>query len=338
METKEKNFNEFTPTTRTLFFNNCSVVVSSNGLEITEGRNDNKVIPHNFSKLAPAFHMQGDRLMIDNIDSKVFRFLINSSRINWRAELETGDEVADAEYFAQNRFTPYGSRLTADQQQEQVANLMIKIYTYGYLLHNFKDDTAKCVLLANKDAHLCCLGKSLFMRILHYLQLANIVTLDGRYGDITENNHFLNRVSSNTDILFVDDATKNFPIETFYGKITGQLTINPKGSQSFEIDNLFPVISSIYLPHTIGRYMHRRLIPVLFSDYYHIKEVFDDTCKYRETRCVSNDCGKILFGREYSEREYNADYNFMINCLQFYLSHQDFFEMWTMFLNQYHSK
>lgn len=337
LENIEVNFDVSTPTTRTLFFDNCSIVVSKDSLKITDSRNvdtycwTTKVIPHKFRELAPAFHIdEENHFIIDNIDSKVFRYLINGSRMNWRAELETGDAEADAEYFAQNRFTPYGSRLTTEQQYEQIMSLVNKVYTYGYLLHHFKkDDMAKCVWvmeskITNEDESSGGSGKSLFMRVLHYLQLANIVTLDGRDGDMTKNNHFLDRVSSNTDILFIDDAAKNFPFETFYGKITGQLTINPKGSQSFEIDyrnSPHTVISSNFPWKGDDRSTLRRLIPVVFGDYYH--EQGQDG-EYRETRKVSSDFkGQNLFGHDYTEDDYNADYNFMINCLQFYLSHQD---------------
>lgn len=316
METKEKNFSEITSTTRTLFFNNCSVVVSKDGIEIVERYNADKVIPHKFRELAPAFHMQGNRLVIDSLDSKVFRYLINGSRMNWRAELETGDDAADAEYFAQNRFTPYGSRLNMGQQYEQMVSLVNKIYAYGYLLHHFKkDDMAKCVWIAGKDESLYCLGKSLFMNILRSLQLANIVTLDGRDSDIIKNNYLLNRISSDTDILFIDDASNNFRFADFYHKVTGQIIVNPKGSEPFEISNLFGVISSDYLPHDMDRATLRRIIPIVFSDYYHVNG-------FHDKRYVSSELG-ILFGQNYTEDEYNADYNFMINCLQFYLAHQD---------------
>lgn len=333
----EVNFDVSTPTTRTLFFDNCSVVVSKDGLKITGSKDVNtycwssKVIPHQFKELPPAFRVdENNEFHIDSLRSKVFCYLINGSRLNWKAEMETDDPEADARYASEHKFDIYGDRLTADQMQEHHLNLLNKIYTYGYLLHHFKkDDMAKCVWimeskLTNEDESSGGSGKSLFMRVLHYMQLAEIVTLDGRDGDMTKNNHFLDRVSSNTDILFIDDAAKNFPFDTFYGKITGQLTVNPKGSQSFEIDyrdSPHTVISSNFPWKGDDRSTLRRLIPVVFGDYYH--EQGSDG-EYRETRKVSSDFeGQNLFGHDYSEEDWNADYNFMINCLQFYLANQN---------------
>lgn len=333
----EVSFDISTPTTRTLFFENCSVVVSASGLKITNSKDvktycwSNKIIPHNFKELPSAFHIDDkNQFIIDSIRSKVFCYLINGSRMNWRSEMETDDKEADAKYAEKNRFNPFGSRLNADQMQEHLTNLLNKIYTYGYLLHHFKkDDMAKCVWimeskLTNEDESSGGSGKSLYMRVLHYMHLANIVTLDGRDGDMTKNNHFLDRVSSNTDILFIDDAAKKFPFETFYGKITGQLTVNPKGAQSFEIDyrdSPQTVISSNFPWQGDDRSTLRRLIPVVFGDYYHEQGTDGE---YRETRKVSTDFGgQNLFAHDYTEEDWNADYNFLINCLQFYLANQN---------------
>lgn len=337
LDNVEVSFDISTPTTRTLFFDNCSVVVSANGLKQTDSKEvstycwSTKVIPHKFKELPPAFHLDDQNVFhIDSLRSKVFCYLINGSRLNWRAEMETGDNTADAAYAADNRFNPFGSRLTPEQQNEHLMNLLNKLYAYGYLLHHFKkDDMAKCVWimeskLTNEDESSGGSGKSLFMRILHYMHLASIVTLDGRDGDMTKNNHFLDRVSSDTDILYIDDASKNFPFDTFYGKITGQLTVNPKGSQSFEIDyrdSPYTAISSNFPWKGDDRSTLRRLIPVVFGDYYH--EQGQDG-EYNETRKVSTDFGgQNLFGHDYTEEDWNADYNFMINCLQFYLANQD---------------
>lgn len=337
LENIEVNFDISTPATRTLFFDNCSVVVSADGIKITNSRDvstfcwSEKVIPHTFKELPPAFHVdKNNDFHIDSTRSKVFCYLINGSRMNWKAELETGNAEEDAKYLAENRFNPYGSRLTLDQRMEHHQNLLNKIYTYGYLLHHFKkDDMAKCVWimeskLTNEEESSGGSGKSLFMNVLKKLKLVEMVTLDGRDGDMTKNNHFLDRVSSNTDILFVDDAAKNFPFDTFYGKITGQLTVNPKGAQSFEIDyhdSPYTVISSNFPWKGDDRSTLRRLIPVVFGDYYH--EQGSDG-EYNETRKVSSDFnGQNLFGHDYTDEDWNADYNFMINCLQFYLSNQD---------------
>ena len=74
--------------------------------------------------------------------SNYFRYLINSSRIYWRKELEQNladmtREQAD-EYRAAHRFDIQGDGLTPDEIQEQKQCLINKIFTIGYMMHRFK--------------------------------------------------------------------------------------------------------------------------------------------------------------------------------------------------------
>lgn len=341
LETIELSFDVRTATSRTLFFDNCQLNITGTDIQTTTTKDiksycwQKKIIPHKFTRTAPAFHMDEDgRFYIDSLASKCLCYMINGSRIYWREELEnrvTGDEVLDTQYAAENKFTIYGPRLTKDEMLEQLQNLVNKIYVIGFLLHHYKvDDMAKCVWvmeskITQEDESSGGSGKSFFMRMLKYLKLASFATLDGRDTDLTKNTHFLDRVSSETDIMLIDDAAKNFDFNSFYGKITGQLTINPKNLASFEIDyrdSPHTVITSNFpFPDADSRSTIRRILPVVFGDYYH--EQGSDG-EYRETRKISTDFdGKNLFAEDYSEEEYNADYNFMIDCIQFYLRNKN---------------
>lgn len=349
LDTIELSFDISTPNSRTFFFDNCRVIVPAGKKEdlkidttqaISKSKDlqtyswTQKLIPHKFRALPEAFTVKEDgTLEIKDITSCCFRYLINASRIYWRKEFEelkdTDHPEADVAYREANKFTVYGSRLDAKEQIEQMKHLLSKLWTIGFLLHHYKiDSRALCVwIMENKltqeDESSGGSGKSFFMRMFHYLKVADIVTLDGRDSDLTKNNHFLDRVSTNTDILFVDDAEKNFNFNSFYGKITGVLTVNPKGTQSFEIDykdSPYVAISSNFPPPSDERSTLRRLMPLVYSDYYH--EQGDDN-KYQETRKISDDFGRDLFDWRYSEEDYNADYNLLMDCVQLYLNNQD---------------
>ena len=56
-----------------------------------------------------------------------------------------------------------------------------------------------------------------------------------------------------------------------------------------------------------------RILYTVFSDYYHEKTENND---YRETRKIRDDFGKDLFGFDYSEAEWNADFNFFVVYLR----------------------
>lgn len=95
------DFTNYTPSTQTFFFQNCAVVVS--GSDITEYKkgdsvferyvwNEN-VIPHNVKLLDPLFTIEQDGTVFDitindAASSPFFGYLINSSRLYWRKEME----------------------------------------------------------------------------------------------------------------------------------------------------------------------------------------------------------------------------------------------------------
>ena len=56
---------------------------------------------------------------------------------------------------------------------------------------------------------------------------------------------------------------------------------------------------------------------MVFSDYYHQKTEEND---YIDSRSIRDDFGMDLYGRSYSEEDWNDDINFWLQCCRFYLS------------------
>ena len=344
---------------RTLFFQNvcCSItenmppekedktVPEDRGINITykpvNGKYvwDNKIIPHKFKRLKQAFTIdwKAETLMmnLDNNPSKVMRYLINASRLYWREEIElynspiTDETERDKEqevYIAANRFNLYGPRLENHEVAwlQQGQSMLNKIYVIGYLMHQYKIASSAKAIWAmewknnSEGVSNGRSGKSLMFQCFEKLGLAEMVTLPGRENKLTDNNHFMDRVSKKTDILVIDDARKGFDFDTFYTMITGSVTVNPKNEKSFELkyeDAPNIVFTSNFpIPNNDASTMARILF-VAFSDYYH---VMSDETDYKEDRRINYELGE-LFGDDYTEDEYNADINFFIDCLQFYL-------------------
>ena len=356
LEPIEINFDSSDKNGRTLFFQNCCVTIHNN-LESTEKPEDsgisitykptnnmyiwdNKIIPHRFKRLKPSFTydwVNGTyQINLDNNPSKVMRYLINASRLYWREELEKYNLGIDdedeckrinEEYAKQNQFNLCGPRLANDEYAivNQLISFLNKVYVIGYLMHQYKIPSSAKAIWAmewkNNDEGVSNgrSGKSLMFQCLEKLGLAEMVTLNGRNSKLTDNNHFMDRVSKKTDILLIDDADRNLDFNTFYAMITGSTTINPKNEKSFELryeDAPNLVFTSNYpIPNNDASTMARILF-VAFSDYYH---VMSDNTDYKEERKVNHELGD-LFTADYTEDEYNADINFFIDCLQFYLS------------------
>lgn len=354
------DFTDYDKSTQYLFFENRTWKVTAK--EITELKPTEvdkfvwheEVIPHKVKKTDPPFKIKFDEeynefeIEIVNTDSDFFKFLINSSRIHWKAEYVTrgegsapagdcpptpqmggGDRPAslrggqNGEYVRANRWNIAGPRLSYEEKWEQKQHLINKIFSIGYLLHRYKDPARPWCVFAmdNKitetgESHGRS-GKSFCYRTIRYFMKS--VTLNGRNPKLTENPHVYDRVTEHTDYVLIDDADQYLNFGFFFNALQGDLEVNPKNNQSYEIPfehvPKFCITSNFTLrnidPSTEGRILY-----TVFSDYYHVRTEGED---YTEDFTIRDDFGKNLF-LDYTEEEWNADFNFFAACLQFYLS------------------
>lgn len=295
---------------------------------------EDNVIPHKFKRMPDAFtikKMQDENgkqyfdIEINNVYSHFFGYLINTSRLYWRKELETNfdDREAAAEYHAAHKFDIAGQGLTSDEIAEQKQNLINKIFTFGYMLHHYKSPSRAWAPMAmdNKigEDNECNgrSGKSFFFKVLSYMQ--KTVKLSGRNPRLMDNPHVFDQVNQHTQMLLLDDCDRYLNTGLFYDNITSDMTVNPKNNQSFTIPfESSPKIAftTNYVPSDFDPSSEARLLYMVFSDYYHQRTEDND---YLETRSIRDDFGKDLYGKDYTEDEWLADINFWIQCCAFYL-------------------
>lgn len=343
----ELNFTNYTPHSQTLFFENTVVEVSDHGVrEYRKGDAPSdcyvwreNVIPHRVKLLPPQFTVERDadgrfRLTIHNASQSPFLgFLINSSRLHWRKEMETrflalgdGEEaqrrIDDYRFF--HRFTLEGDSLTPDEIDEQQRCMLNKLFVIGYLMHHYKTPSRPWAPIAMDykigDNGECNgrSGKSFLFRTL--AMFANTVTLSGRNPRLMDNPHVFDQVSKHTDFVLVDDCAQYLPMNLFYDLITSDMTVNPKNNRSFKIPyELSPkfAFSTNYVPSDFDSSSVARSLYVVFSDYYHERTLQND---YRESRRIADDFGFDLYNEAYGEARWNADINVLILCEAFYLS------------------
>lgn len=260
-------------------------------------------------------------------DSHYFRYLINASRIYWREELEgyaTGNDAENEDYNKQHQFSIAGPRLSDIQKSEQMQNLASKIFAIGYLLHRHKDMARAWALwimedkVSNDGESSGGSGKSFMIKFLECI--SKILFLGGKNKKLTENQFIFQNVTESTDIIWVDDADQHFDFTYFYDKITGSLETNKKHVDSkvleFAKSPKFAFTSNFPPPNKDSATL-RRLLFVVFSDYYHQQTDDND---YRESRRIFDDFGMELGGDKYTESMWNDDINFLLDCLQFYLN------------------
>lgn len=339
------DFTTFTQNSQWFHFPKYSFRVTSSGIE----RFDNKtsgidryvwkdsVIPHDIKVTPDMFTIShpDDSVKSEDFDieihdktSKYFCYLINNSRIYWRKELETRwDNTQKKErdaYFADHRFDIEGEGLTEEEIKEQKRCLISKIFAIGYLLHRYKDPSRPWApfvmdnIIGENDQCNGGSGKSFMIS-----SLANLVRyekISGRNPKVLENQFAFERVDRYTDIVLVDDCDEFLPFEQFYDVITSGMTINTKNVKSYTLsDQESPkfAFTTNYTPKKFDPSTTRRMLYVVTSDYYHAKGEDND---YLESRTISDDFRKNLFREDYSEQEWEADINFMLQCVRFYLS------------------
>lgn len=342
----DPNFVSYTPTSQFFYFDSGTLEVTADEVRDVDAARVNRyvwknnIIPHRLRAkdvgedftitISEDDGVKDFDIKINKLDSKFLCYLINSSRLHWRKELEvclmplTPEEKK--RYRKEHKFDIAGQGLSYNEIKEQKKALINKIFTFGYMLHHFKVRSMAWAPMAMDykigEGSQCNgrSGKSLFFVTLG--QMMQCVTLSGRDPKLLENKHLYSQVSRHTDLLFVDDCGKYLDPERFYDSITGDLTVNPKGVDQYTIpfeDSPKMAFSTNYVPSNFDPSSNARLLYMVFSDYYHERTDFND---YRESRSPHDDFGKDLFGHDYTEEEWQADLSVFLQCCKFYLQMQ----------------
>lgn len=331
------SFKNYETDAQFLFLANRTLEIKSTGLiehrpgECSRYVWDDQISKHSFKRLDSEFVItrEGDAFDIElkNVKSHYFRYLINSSRLFWREEMEnreTGNPDEDEAYRLENKFTINGKRLHGEEIDEQEQNLISKIFSIGYFMHRYKSMAKTWALWVMEDkvsddgVSSGGSGKSFMFKFLK--EFKTVITLGGRNKKLTENQHIFENVTENTDFILVDDADQYVDFDFFYDKITGGMDVNEKHVKSKPLEyEESPKLgfTSNYPPRKGDSSTARRLLYVVFSDWYH--ERTEDN-EYRETRRIIDDFGYELYGKEYKEEYWNEDINFLVDCMLFYLS------------------
>lgn len=292
----------------------------------------------------------------------VMKFLIQTCRTHWRAELEERlgicsrlktkserqeyaekhnltvaeyDRIFDkrntegsdfvAKYRETFKFSLTGYLLTETEQSEQKQHFVNRVFTLGYLQHRYKNPSKPwgVWIMDNKlseegESHGGS-GKSLLTELLIHMQL-KVEALSGRHPKLTENPHVFENIDLQTDLVNTDDCFDYFDIGFFYTSLTSNMSVNPKNKKSFTIPfSKSPkfVFSSNFGDRNTNPSDQRRKLYTVYSDYYH-----ENTGTYNETRKPDVELGGNLF-LDFSEKDWEEYYNFMVQCIGFYLSTQE---------------
>lgn len=339
------DFTNYTPTTQLFFFPGKTIEATPTGLVEHNGGDgldryvwQENVLEHRVTLMPPMFEVErsvtptgetrfGVRVN-DSESSPLFGYVINTSRVHWRKELEYNFAERDASeaeaYHRAHKFCINGEGLTDDERREQEQNLVSKLFTIGYMLHHYKSPSRAWAPMAmdnkiGEDGE--CNGRSGKSFLFKALSLfMKTVKLSGRNAKLMDNPHVFDQVTQHTDFVLVDDCDRHLDTGAFYDLITSDMTVNPKNNQSytipFEQSPKFGFTTN-YVPRDFSPSSEARLLYLVFSDYYHQRTEGND---YLESRSIRDDFGRDLISSSYKEEDWNADINFFMQCCQFYLS------------------
>lgn len=339
------NFKNYTADSQTFYFKNQFATVTANGVELSAYRKleshvwNDKIINQTIYHEKPYFEYLADengvkRLKILRNDCEYQNFLINTSRIYWRKDLEDqfiNDIEAGKKYHELNRFRLTSDFLSLEENLIQEQHYASKLFAIGYMLHKYKQMSFARMLYIMDDKDKESeedrnggSGKSLILGGIDCL-LKNRFRVDGMKQDLYRDQFLLGGVTKDTDYILFEDLAEYHQVEPMYNWITGSLEIRPIYKQRFEID--FYDAPKIALTRNFGLKSNllstlRRILFISTSDYYH-----KNSENYKEERRVSHDFGHDLFlwtkFKDVDNKQASIHYGFLFQCLQFYLQHRE---------------
>lgn len=327
----EIGFKAYDKTSQYLFFKNKVWRITAEGIEDFNYGSVSKfvwkkdIIQHIVTKLPDMFEVNhipeydDYSLKIVQKDCMFMNFLIQTSRIHWRKDLET--ELAgkthqeQQDYRLEHKFDLFAPNLDELEQKEQELHMLNKIYAFGYYMHAYKNPS-EAFMVFDMDSRVSedglsygGSGKSLASQAIYNLK--RYVELAGTDKNLTKNPHVLEEIDKYTEYVLIDDADKNQDFRFFYPMVTGAMKVNPKGLKSVSIkaeDSPKIRWNSNFTPQDVSSSTMRRLLFCVYSDYYHYNT--DDF--YKESRDPVADFGINLF-RDFSgkhENQWNLFLNF----------------------------
>lgn len=183
--------------------------------------------------------------------------------------------------------------------------------TLGYLMHSFKTSANNKAVILNDETISenpnGGSGKGIFWNALS--KVKRVADINGKSFSF-EKSFPYQTVSADTQLLVFDDVQKNFKFENLFSIITEGITLEKKNKDAIKIPvNKSPkiLITTNYTIGGVGGSFERRKWELEFSAHFSSKHT------------PLNEFGRMLFD-EWDNTEWLKFYNYMIRCIQLYLT------------------
>lgn len=190
------------------------------------------------------------------------------------------------------------------------ANLIAKMCSTGYLLHDFTDYGNMKAIIAMDGLESEVgrsqggTGKGIYCSTFE--NMVPVHWVDGKRKNLDDDKHIFGGVDERTQVIYFEDIRVNFDFERLFPTITKGTWVEKKGIDGHREDPKKVLIDTNHALNGNGNSHARRKFHISFSDYYN------------EHRSVRQDFGHNFY-TEWDYKQWNAFYNFMANCMQTYL-------------------
>ncbi len=188
----------------------------------------------------------------------------------------------------------------------------------GYVLNHYTDSSMGQALIlydekpTSHDLPSGGTGKGVYGQAIS--KLRQMAKIDGKFFDPDDKFRYQS-VKETTQVAFIDDLKPSVPFTTFFSALTDGWTIERKHEKQIKLSpEQSPklMFASNTVIGGLGTSDKRRQFILEFSDYYSQK-ISNGT----ETP-ITSEHGGMLFGKNWSNQEWNRFYSFMLDCSQFY--------------------
>jgi len=172
----------------------------------------------------------------------------------------------------------------------------------GYLLHSCRMKTDK--VIAFSDDGTGANGKGVVCQAIGHMKSIGIFDAQNfRFND----SFAFSYVTTDTKVLFFDDARKTFDIKTLVGLMSTDLRINRRGKDILTLPFHQTPKTVVISNDAIGESSARRVLNIKFSS------------SFNKNHTPHDEFGHLLFD-EWSDEEWSKFDHYMVSCVQYYLA------------------
>jgi hypothetical protein len=179
----------------------------------------------------------------------------------------------------------------------------------GYLMHDFYDYKLRAINFTDSklsDDDEGRTGKTLLARATQFIR--NYLEVPGKTFDPTKQNKY-QHAQLTTQIVHLNDAQRSFKTEFVYNDITEGIEVDKKYDKPYFIRTKY-IISSNKTLQVWGASARDRFVEFELADHY------------SDTHTPEDEFGQWFFrDPDWDENEWNAFYNFMVECIRLFLEH-----------------